>query len=224
MTTQSTVGGLAWSSPAGVGRRAAILTLFGGVSLAAGEAGAAGPTGSGVQPLGRAGAFVAGATTPVPSPTIQPGSSTQGSSSCGRLVANTGKYQRTARVTAADDVTIRAYLRDGGGHEPGAADPDASVCGSFGQKAELCPRRMGSYAAITSYPETVGGKPAPQRYSPLARRLVMAVPRLRRALQRLLRAWRGSQVLTGHFDQRGLQREILRRTSSERRRTRTTTR
>jgi long-chain fatty acid transport protein len=123
----------------------------------------------GVRPMGRAGAFVAGADDLGavwynPAGLADAGTGALADFSFLRFSAD---YTRELRVVDADD-TVR-YVRSPtvSGSSPPIPFPTFAASYNFGPNKEftLAGAAYAPYAAIATYPETVDGKPSPSRYA-----------------------------------------------------------
>lgn len=151
--------------------------LAAALSLASSHASAAGLYFSdrGVRPLGRGGAFVAGADD-LGAVYYNPAGILEARS---QVLADmswlhfTGDYTRRARLDQVDPTTGQptglAYEKtfpSVHGTSPVLPIPTLAVSSSLGvERAAFAVGVWAPYAAITSYPESASGKPAPQRYS-----------------------------------------------------------
>lgn len=123
----------------------------------------------GVRPMGRAGAFVAGADDLGaiwynPAGLTEAGTGVLADFSFLRFSAD---YTRELRVIDADD-TVR-YIKSPtvSGSSPPIPFPTLAASYNFGPKKQftLAGASYAPYAAIATYPETVDGKPSPSRYA-----------------------------------------------------------
>ncbi|HVH45357.1 MAG TPA: outer membrane protein transport protein [Labilithrix sp.] len=149
--------------------------LFGpvlvGLMLSAADANAGGLYFSdrGVRPMGRAGAFVAGADD-LGAVWYNPAGLADAKTS---LLADfsflrfSAEYTRELRVVDADD-TVR-YLKSPrvSGSSPVIPFPTLAASYNFGDKKEftVAAAMFAPYAAIATYPERINGQPSPSRYA-----------------------------------------------------------
>lgn len=156
-------------------RRAALLAAWTATSLAASSAGAAGLyyADRGVRPLARGGAFVAGADDAGALMYNPAGMFDAG----GQVLLDaswmhfTSDYTRQAQVVQVDPNTgqqvgaFKQTFPTVHGTTPFLPIPTLAVTFKVHEKVVLGFGAWAPYAALASYPETVDGKAAPQRYS-----------------------------------------------------------
>ncbi len=183
--------------------------------LAAGEARGAGLYFSdrGVRPLGRAGAFVAGADDAGAIYYNPAGLALAGRQFLldGAWLQYSSTYQRKALVEQVDPNTLEPTgkndvqtFRAVEGTSPVLPIPTIVYADPLGSKEwNFAIGLWAPYAAITSYPETVNGEPAPQRYS------LLSLDGSALAIGGLYASWRpakeialgaGFELLSGFFE------------------------
>jgi long-chain fatty acid transport protein len=152
-------------------RRIVLRALVTGIVLSSGAANAGGLYFSdrGVRPMGRGGAFVAGADD-LGAVWYNPAGLADAKTSAladFSLVNFSSSYTRTLRVVDADN-TVR-YLPSPtvSGKSPILPFPTLAASYNFGQKKEftVAGAAFAPYPALATYPSVVGGQPAPSRYA-----------------------------------------------------------